>query len=204
VVQEPGDNLAHTNPDLLRSIKNRGNDRAWSEFDALYRPMLRRFAQARGLSPEDAEDVVQFCMASICTHIEQFTYDPARGRFKSWLRTMVNNRCRDLLRARRPPAVDLGAAGEIPAVETPPEDAFHKIWIDEHINHALRMIRSEVDETTFNAFQAYVLDGRPVEQVCREHTVSPDHLYKVKWRLTRRLRQVMRDLTGDESDWLNQ
>ena len=191
----------HTDPGLLRRIKDRDNKTAWIEFDVLYRPMLQRFAKARGLSADDAEDVVQYCMASVCAHIEQFSYDPTRGRFKSWLRTMVNNRCRDLLRIHRHSTVVLTEADHLPAADPLPDEAFDKIWTEEHVNHCLRIIRREVDEQTFLAFERYVLQGQPAEQVCRELALMPDQLYKIKWRLTKRLREGMRDLVGDDGDW---
>lgn len=194
-------NVDQTDPGLLRRIKDRGNKAAWSEFDVLYRPMLLRFARSRGLPSEDAEDIVQHCMASVCAHIEQFSYDPTRGRFKSWLRTMVNNRCRDLLRIHRHCTVILTEADQLPAADPSPDEAFDKIWLDEHVNHCLRIIRQEVDEATFAAFERYVLRDQPVEQVCRELALMPDQLYKIKWRLTKRLREALRELLGDDSDW---
>jgi RNA polymerase sigma-70 factor (ECF subfamily) len=197
---EQFDLTKQTNPGLLRRIKDPRDENAWSEFDALYRPMLLRFARTRGFSAADSDDVVQYCMTSICAHLERFTYDPTRGRFKSWLRTMVNNRCRDLLRTRRQPTANLAAADQLPASDALPEEAFDRIWIDEHVNHCLRILGREVDETSFTAFQRYVIEGRPAEEVCRETALTPDQLYKIKWRLTKRLRQQMRDLLGDDCD----
>ncbi len=198
---DPFPNPEQTNPSLLRRIKDRRNENAWSEFDALYRPMLRRFARIRGLGDADTEDVVQYCMTSICMNIEKFTYDPSRGRFKSWLRTMVNNRCRDLLRSRRQPTAEINAADQVPADDASPQEAFDRIWIDEHVNHCLRTIRREVDEPTFMAFQRYVLEGQPADDVCRELELTPERLYKIKWRLTKLLRERVRDLIGDDHHW---
>ena len=81
-----------TRPSLLIRIRNREDQAAWVTFDHIYRPMLYRFAQSRRLGHEDAEDVVQHCMSAIQEHIGRFDYDPDRGRFKAWLRTMVDNR----------------------------------------------------------------------------------------------------------------
>ena len=50
---------------LLHRIKDPDNIRAWEEFDAIYRPMLERFAMGRGLDHAAAEDVVQQCMTAI-------------------------------------------------------------------------------------------------------------------------------------------
>ena len=191
-------NPEQTNPSLIRRIKVADNQSAWNEFDTLYRPMLRRFAKARGLGEADVEDVVQHCMTAVYVHIEGFTYDPRRGRFKSWLRTLVNNRCRDLLRSKRATPVELKEAEAVESNKDSPEDAFEKIWIEEHLNHCMRKMSDEVDEPTFTAFRRYVLDGHSVEEVCRDLKLTPNQLYKIKHRLTSRLRELMDQLVGEE------
>ncbi|MFQ5502175.1 MAG: RNA polymerase sigma factor [Phycisphaerae bacterium] len=86
-----------TRPSLLCRILDPAGDAAWRMLDEIYRPMLQRFAMSRGLQPVDAEEIAQQCMTSIHKHIESFRYDPEKGRFKAWLRTMANNRVRNLL-----------------------------------------------------------------------------------------------------------
>ena len=89
-----------TRATLLERIRDRADTNAWGQFDAIYRPMLMRFAQGRGLSLSQAEDVTQHCMAAVHKHIDEFEYDPSKGRFRGWLRTLVNNRVRDMGRLR--------------------------------------------------------------------------------------------------------
>jgi RNA polymerase sigma-70 factor (ECF subfamily) len=152
---------------LLR-IRDRSDVNAWRAFDAIYRPMLHRFARARGLKEDDAEDVVQHCLTAIYDHIDQFTYDPRKGRFKSWLRTMVNNRVRDLLRSRREYQGGTRDFERLEQRELTPDDVFEKIWMEEHLAHCLRELRSEVEETTFKAFWHYVMEQWPIDKVCAE------------------------------------
>jgi RNA polymerase sigma-70 factor (ECF subfamily) len=189
--------LQQTNPDLLMRIRGEGNEDAWSEFDALYRPMLRRFAKMRGLGDADVEDVVQHCMAAVYMNIDGFQYDSRKGRFKSWLRTLVNNRCRDLVRRRHGTAVEIETLNEVSTTNDSPEHAFHRIWLDEHLSHCLRQLSREEEERVYSAFQRYVLDEAPVEQVCRDLGLTPNQLYKIKHRLTQRLRQMMALLVED-------
>ncbi len=60
---------------LLLRIKDLKDADAWAEFDAIYRPILSRFAAARGLQEADVDDVVQHCMTAIHAHIKAFEYD---------------------------------------------------------------------------------------------------------------------------------
>jgi RNA polymerase sigma-70 factor (ECF subfamily) len=183
-----------TRPSLLLRIRDPSDAGAWQTFDALYRPMLQRFARSRGLSAEDAEDVAQQCLAVITDRIAEFSYDPQKGRFRSWLRTLVNNRVRNLLRDRRELQGETADFQNLAERAPSPEEAFDQIWAEEHLWHCLRELRGEVEEATFLAFQQYVIEQRPIEQVCRELNLAPGNVYTIKWRLTQRVADKMREL----------
>lgn len=187
-----------TRASLLVRIKDRRNSAAWGEFDAIYRPMLHRFAIMRGLDDASAEDVVQQCMTAIHNHIEGFDYDPSKGRFKGWLRTLVNNRIRNLARDRHDRPAESQDFKQDQAREPSPEEAFDHIWMEEHLKHALRLVRDEVDQQTFTAFQRYVMEEQPVEATCKEVGVTANQLYKIKWRVTQKLGEKMKELLGEE------
>lgn len=186
-----------TRPTLLLRIRDRGDAAAWRTFDALYRPLLERFARARGLSPENAEEVAQHCLTQVCERIGEFTYDPARGRFKSWLRTLVNNRVRNLLRDDRLQPGGTADFDTPQAREAAPEEVFDGIWLQEHLWHCLHEVRDEVEPVTYRAFLAYVVEQQPVEQVCAESGLTPQNIYTIKWRLTERVAAKMRELIDD-------
>lgn len=187
-----------THPSLLLRLKDHRDTAAWRVFDEIYRPMMERFARARGLDVADADDVVQQCMAALADHIRSFDYDPARGRFKSWLRTMVNNKVRNFLRDRREQAGDSGPIRTLASPEASAEEVFEKLWMQEHLWHCLRQIESQVDATTFQAFRLFVLDQRPVEEVCAMLGMSANNVYTIKWRLTQKVGEKMAELVGGD------
>lgn len=183
-----------TRPSLLLRIRDRADTEAWRTFDAVYRPMLERFARSRGLAADDAEDVAQQCLSAVADKIAEFSYDPAQGRFKGWLRTLVNNRVRNFLRDRHEQqgrTADFSAAQQR---ETSPDAAFDQIWMEEHLWHCLRELRGEVDEATYLAFQHYVIEQWPVERVCTALGLSASNVYTIKWRLTERVAAKMSEL----------
>ena len=156
--------------------------------------MLYRFARSSGLSDADAEDITQSCMEAINQHIRSFEYDPTKGRFKGWLRTMVNNRIRNLVRGRREELAQSKDFKRAQQREQSPEELFDAVWMQEHLRHGLKLVRAEVEPLTFAAFQRYVLDECPVEQVCQELDLTPNQLYKIKWRVTQKLGEKMNEL----------
>jgi RNA polymerase sigma-70 factor (ECF subfamily) len=184
---------------LLIRVRDADNAEAWRDFDAIYRPMLVRFARSRGLGEAEADDVVQHCFTSIQQHIRSFDYDPRKGRFKGWLRTLVNNRVRSTLRKRRDEQAQTHHFNQVEGREDDPEVAFERIWMDAHLKYALRQVQSEVNAETFAAFVKYVVEEQTVEEVCDEFSLTPNNLYKIKWRLTSKLNEKMNMLLdGDE------
>lgn len=188
-----------TRPSLLLRLKDPRDAAAWEVFDHIYRPMLIRYARACGVTPTDAEDIVQQCMSAISTHIGGFEYDPGRGRFKGWLRTMVNNKVRNLHRDRRDRGVESDELDGLASKENAPDEEFDRLWKQEHLWHCLRQLRGEVEETTYRAFEAYVIEQRPVNEICTELGIKPNLIYTIKWRMTERVADKMRELLGDDA-----
>lgn len=187
-----------TRASLLIKIRDSGDRNAWQEFDRIYRPMLRRFALARGLDSADADDVTQQCMAAVHKHITSFKYDPTKGRFKSWLRTLANNRIRNLHRARRPQRAESEDFEQEQEREKAPDEVFEQLWLSAHLKYCLQQIRSEVGSVGFRAYKLYVIDEWPVTKVCKELDLTPGQVYKIKWRVTRRIREIMTEHLGSD------
>lgn len=185
-----------TRPSLLLRIRNRADGAAWVEFDAIYRPMLMQYARSRGLDAAVSEDVVQECMTSIHQNIDRFEYDPAKGRFKGWLRTLVNNRFRNILRDRRDQLAESQDFKRPQERESEPDELFDRIWQQEHLKHCLKTIRDEVEESTFRAFVAYVIEDQPIDKVCADLNMNSNQVHAIKFRITRRLQQRMHELIG--------
>lgn len=183
-----------TRASLLVRVKDKKDSAAWREFDGIYRPMLHRFATARGLDHASAEDVVQHCMAAIAGHIASFDYDPRKGRFKGWLRTLVNNRVRNLLRNRHEEVAESKDFKRDQQQEPSPEAVFDRLWMEEHLRHCLQLVRDEVGLSTIQAFQHYVVEEWPVERVCEEMKMTANQVYKIKWRVTQKLSEKMKEL----------
>lgn len=187
-----------TRGSLLQRIRDRGNSVAWREFDAIYRPLILRLGRARGLNDAEAEDVVQHCMLAIHRHIDGFEYDPRKGRFKGWLRTIVDNRVRNLSRDRHDQIAETRDFKRPQESEETPEETFERLWHQEHLDYCLNQIRGEVQESTFKAFELHVLEEWPVEKVAAELQMTNDQVYRIKWRVLQKLRAKMQELLEEE------
>ena len=54
-----------TRSSLLSRVRDLDDSDGWVEFDKLYRPLLIEYAQQRGLSFEEAEEIAQQCLIAI-------------------------------------------------------------------------------------------------------------------------------------------
>lgn len=187
-----------TRPSLLIRVRNHRDQVAWHEFDTIYRPMLQRFAVARGLSQAEAEEMAQQCMTAVMKYIQGFEYDPKRGRFKGWLRTMVNNRIKNLFRDRRELQAESRDFKKAERTQEAPDALFYRVWRQEHLKHCLRQVRTEVEDSTFNAFVAYVMEEKPIDTVCAAFDMKPNQVHAIKSRMMKRIRAKMIDLLGEE------
>src|SRR5262249_52716362 len=84
---------------LLNVLRGAGtNEPAWQEFCARYQPLIRRWCGRWRLQAADVDDVSQKVLQAVFTRID--SYDPARARFRGWLKTVVDNAVKDFLRGR--------------------------------------------------------------------------------------------------------
>src|SRR5262249_1017458 len=101
-----------TQTSLLVSLqRNVPRQEAWQAFHARYHDVIMTWCRRRELPLACAEDVTQ----EICVKLlrELPSYDAAKGRFRSWLKTVVNNALTDYWRRQRRMPVRAGIGGTV-------------------------------------------------------------------------------------------
>ncbi len=173
---------------LRQPASQESRQQDWQRFIDLYAPLVYATVRRRGLSKQDAEDVVQDVFMKLVGELPRFQYDPNK-RFRGWLWTVVRN-CLADRRRRRADAAD--GAGPLGAVETAGDDPLAEWAEAEYRRHvldrALPLIRSHVEATTWRAFWEYAVEGRPADEVARDLGVSVETVYQARTRVVRRLR----------------
>jgi RNA polymerase sigma-70 factor, ECF subfamily len=89
--------MAPTPASLLQRLRQSGDTAAWDCFVHLYSPQLFQWALRTGLQEADAADLVQDVFAILVRQMPSFEYDPSKS-FRSWLRAIASNKCRERLR----------------------------------------------------------------------------------------------------------
>src|SRR5690349_1099303 len=62
---------------------------AWAEFHELYAPVISGFARRMGARAQEVDDLVQEVLKAFFCATPEFAYDPAKGRFRGYLKTCV-------------------------------------------------------------------------------------------------------------------
>ena len=188
-----------TSPTLLRAIAADPESPRWNDFARLYGPVVRRClartgAAGRPLGAADRDDLVQETFLAVARALPGFRYDPARGRFRGYLATVVRNL---VLRRRREeaarPEVAVAETGEREAAPAT-TDAERELMLECWTLALARVLREHAFTPNAKAvFRAHVLDDRPAADVAAEFRMRPNAVYQVKDRV---LRAVRRELTS--------
>lgn len=176
---------------FLGRLSDRSSKLGWAELDERYRELLYRYARRRGAAHVEAEDIVQEVLMYVYRASERFEYNPARGRFRSYLRTAVvhamSRRAARLARQGCPTDPDvLIAAAE---ANEPADAEWEREWQLHQLRCAMRFIAAEFETTTLEAFRLHVLAGWTADATARSLGVSVASVYQSKCRVLKRLRE---------------
>ena len=191
-----------TTTQLLCELHDPRNQSAWSQIDGRYRPILVRFSRQLGFVGDDAEELAQQTMTEFARAYADGKYDRERGRLRSWLLGIARNVAFELRRKKA------GLQNGVDSLldQVPDEARMSQIWEQEReqaiFAEALAQLRkaTQVDAITIEAFELYAIHGMPVKEVAERCGLSVDSIYVAKNRLTKRLRELVTELTGAYSE----
>lgn len=185
---------ATTRSSVLRAVADTGDAAAWARFFDLYAGFVFAIARSKGLSAEDADDVVQTVFGDLARKMPTFEYDRTKGKFRSYLLGLINWRVIDKLKAGRR-EVDFKAAycDEVKAgtsVEVA-ADLAEREWQAAALDEALRRLQKEARPDHFAAFVESAVEGLDTETVMRLHGLTRDNLYQIRARFTAKLKPLV-------------
>jgi RNA polymerase sigma-70 factor (ECF subfamily) len=193
-----------TRPSLLIRLRDRDDHPAWSQFVDVYRPLIHGFARRHGLQDADAADLAQEVLRAVAGAVPQLDYDPGRGSFRGWLFTVVRNKLRTFLDARRRQVPGTGDTGveELLRQQPTPADA-QDLWEREYerrlFTWAAERVRATVREATWQAFWRTAVEGDRGQDVARDLGMTVAAVYLAKSRVMARLKEHVRQLQDEDA-----
>ena len=190
------EDLLPTRKSLLGRLKNWQDDQSWAEFFNTYWKLIYNFAVQRGLTHQEAEEVVQETVLAVAKSIPHFQYDPGKCAFKTWLLTVTRSKIANQFekRARRPATVSsTDDSRQTPLMERVPDDQaqqqWERAWDDEWkknlMDAAIQRVKRRVSIEQFQMFDFFVLKGWPARDVAKTLGVTIAHVYVAKHRLAK-------------------
>jgi RNA polymerase sigma factor (sigma-70 family) len=188
---------------LLVRIRDPRDERAWTEFLAIYTPLVYRLARQKGLQEADADDLVQEVFRAVAGAIERWSPDPARGSFRGWLFRIARNLIINLLasQGRQPRGTGDTAIGllleEQPA---PPGEAsaiFQLEYRRQLFQWAVEQVRDEVQASTWQAFWRTGVENEKPAVVAESLAMTVGAVYVAKNRVMARIKQKIEQVEGD-------
>ena len=182
-----------TSKTLLDKIAS-GDEISWDEFYRKYAPVIKAVAKYKGIE-YDADDICQQVMMHFFKQSKTFKFDPGIAKFRTYLGRIVSWKIVDYYRKKRKKL-----SGELDAVPVYAEldkiymAEWHKVIIAE----AEDELRKRVSPDTFQAYQLYAVQGRPVEKVAAFLECSVNQVYQAKKRCFAMMREIL--LKMNEAD----
>ena len=131
-----------------------------------------------------------------------FEHNGRTGAFRNWLKITTVNRCRRYWDSKKRRS-ELSGTIDGPDVLNQladPNSELSKTWDNEHdhyvIDRILKMIEREFDRMSFEVFVRNVLKAESPELLAREYEIPVGQVYKIKFRVMKRLRQEADELVN--------
>lgn len=184
-----------TRATLLARLQDGADPLAWDEFFQRYWRLIYTYARRCNCSEHTAEEVVQDVMLKVFEQKDFFHYDPARGRFRDWLATVVRNKAAEL---RRRPAERIRAKGgnsEIDGVvprsnETEPDDVWENAFEQALLLVLLDVVRREMSPRAYLAFELFTLHEISGAAVAKQTGLTRNGVYRASKRTLKRLKEL--------------
>jgi RNA polymerase sigma-70 factor (ECF subfamily) len=190
-----------TRRSLIVKIRDPADNAAWSEFVAIYEPLIYRLARRKGLQDADANDLCQEVFQSVARAIDR--WEPDRGSFRGWLTRIARNLVINFLTRRQQHARGTGATSMQELLEAQPSGdssatALFESEYERRLFHwAAGEIRGEFAPSTWQAFwQTAVLD-RPPKDVADLLGLSIGAVYVARSRVLCRLKHRLKQCSDD-------
>lgn len=183
---------------LLQRLCDAQNQAEWEELDARYRPILVGVGMQMGLGRDEAEEVAQESLAQFARDYLEGRYNREKGRLRAWLIGICRHRVLD---EHRRVARSGAHRGESALMNLADLDSVTKAWEEEEKRIVFQRAMDELQGSeriargTIRTFEMIALEAVPAITVAETMGITVAEVYRVKHRVTRRLREIVAQLT---------
>lgn len=181
-----------TSKSLLSRIKQ-GDEIGWCDFYKTYRPLIILRGRDFRLSETEIDELIQETVIAVFRGREKFKYDPSKGKYRNYLRRVIDHRAIDIIRKRKPeinsPAEGLDLLMD--EKQSHIEEKWDTEWQEHIIKLSLDELKDKIESVTYQAFELYAIDGWAPAKVAEFLDISTSSVYVAKNRAVEALRKII-------------
>lgn len=187
-----------TRPSLILRLQNAEDVAAWSDFVAIYVPVISRVASRHGFQVADAENLVQEVLLAVSQALPKWLQRTDRGGFRAWLLRVARNEAIDMMtrRATRPLGQDGEKAERLFADLTESRHSlssqFNQQYEQAVFRWAATRVRDSVAENVWLSFWLTHVENTSVDVAARKLKMRPGSVYMARGRVMNRIKELVK------------
>jgi RNA polymerase sigma factor (sigma-70 family) len=195
-----------TSSTLLLRLRDLEDEEAWSEFLQRYTPRIYQWCRRYNLQESDASDVTQEVLGKLLRAMRSFEYNPSKGSFRGWLKTVTNNAIRDFVSTLKHPGRGSGDTmmyRNLAAIQDPDALAALAETIEAEAEQELLIeaesrVKLRVQPHTWLAYQLTARDQIKPADAAERIGMPVSEIYVARSRVIKMLRQEVDRLGGTD------
>ncbi len=173
---------------------------AWQRFVKLYGPLVYSWARNAKVQPADVLDIGQEVFRVVAKKISTFESGRKSGAgFRSWLWGITRLRILEHFRVSSVQEAGQGGTAAHERIQLLEQQQEEPKSINGNTSQqlvlqtAIEILRAESKPTTWQAFWRMAVDGQSAADVGQELGMAPRAVRQAKYRVTRKLRELIED-----------
>jgi RNA polymerase sigma factor (sigma-70 family) len=195
-------NDARTSATLLVRLQDLTDQAAWDEFVDRYAPRIYTWCRRYQMQENDASDVTQDVLCKLVERMRKFQYDPSKGSFRGWLKTITINVVRDLVRTWKKPIRGVGdtqnlqqlASIEDPEAVSQLAEEMELEYQSELLEEAHRQVEGRVKPHNWQAYYLTAVKQLTANEAAEQIGLQVAEIYVAKSRVIKMLRTEVKRL----------
>ena len=185
----------------LHILLNSPDDaRAWKAFVDRYGAKIMMWCRHWGLQEADAENVTQEVLVKLARKLT--TFDPSKGRFRGWLKTLAQRTLSDYLETLKRPGAGTGDSIVLEKLHSleARDDLTAKLAEEfdrEMLQEAQARVRLRVNESTWEAFRLTAIEGKSGAEAAAQLQLKISAVFVARSRVQKMLQEEIRRLDGE-------
>ena len=188
-----------TSKSLLQKAKDDPKSDAWFELISIYEPLITGWIVRAGVEQSEVGDISQEVFQTMLRELGAFEHNGRTGAFRNWLKVTTINRCRRYWESKKRRAGTNDGTDMLNQLADSNSE-LSKIWDNEHdhyvIQRILKLVEREFDPKSFEVFVRNAIKGELPELLASEYEIAVGQVYKIKFRVLKRLRQEADELVN--------